>query len=253
MNLIGSFKIAKYIRDNPKTRVSLLIFLREFTYHNDQYLDTERSAESVFMIDGIDCMVRVKINRHIKTANIIHISDREVVEPQEPATVKISKKITQVLLVPPPPPSLEEIEEKLKRRKIESEVRYSSLLLNDKIASATGVLATEEYLESMKRIDAIFGAEPGMPQYDQLEKLVPQIINYEGHVPEFPRLTIAEMVQHRMDLFKSTPRQLSQIAGSENELNLFLSGKLVLTDDVLTRLFQMLALRAPVIDRRFLE
>lgn len=54
-----------------------------------------------------------------------------------------------------------------------------------------------------------------------------------------------------MEILDMIPLHLAHLIESEEQFNLFLSGKLELSDEIVNRLFKFLFIRFPINDRRF--
>jgi antitoxin component HigA of HigAB toxin-antitoxin module len=261
MNLIGRYKVTEYILKHPEARIPLLIFLKEFPYRSDRYTgDIQDVSNATFMVDGFDCIIRVQINHFAEAVNIIQISTKaeemlkweEASREQEMKGLgrKESTKIVSVVVAAPPPLSIEQINqmEEMKRNSPKIPVRGVIHL-----ASHQKKLSSDaEYLQCLDRVNAIFEFKPGVPEFEELIDLLPPLFNYEEYKLNFPKLRTFELIKNRMDLFEMTSGNLAHLAGSEEALTQFLSGKLILADEVLIRLFDMLNIRVPVNDQRFL-
>ena len=109
----------------------------------------------------------------------------------------------------------------------------------------------DEYEQNLDRVNILFDAKPETPEFEELLTLLPKVIDYEEYKLEFPKLKIFEAVKHRIEFFSITPIELRYIIGTDHQVDLFFSGNLELADDVLGKLYEIVALRAPVTDKRF--
>ena len=82
---------------------------------------------------------------------------------------------------------------------------------------------------ALARIDEIVDAEPGAPEFDELDALSDQVAAYEdAHCP-IPRPSLVDAVEFRMEQAGLTPQDLAPYIGSPAEVEEILSGKRALT------------------------
>lgn len=249
MNLIGRNKIAAHIFENPEHRVALLTFLREFPYRPHRYGGIDGDYLNTTMhVNGIDCLIKALENNNAKAIFITQLSSSE--NERRHVDVEVQTKTVTVTVQAPPPRSFEEVKQmKEEERKLNTEIFIREL--NNPGLNTGAFYSPAEYEQSLNRVDEIFDTKPGTIEYEELLNLLPELFRYEEYKLEFPKLKIFEVVKHRMDLFSMTDLDLQQIVVKE-ELDSFLSGDLVLADETLIQLFDILALRAPLADKRFL-
>lgn len=114
-----------------------------------------------------------------------------------------------------------------------------------------GFQSEEEYEEALSRASEIFVAEPDTPEFEELLVLLPLIREFENHKLKFPVLHNFEIVKDRLEMYTMKPTDLPAIDGGEEQMNLFLSGQLELSDGIVAQMFKVLFIRIPVGDKRF--
>ena len=256
MNLIGRNKIANYILENPQSRVALLTFLKEFPYRPERYIDHDHFLTAgTFHVDGFDCLIKVRINHFAKAINILELTTAEEErnkweqKRKEQEATGIGEKIitkSVTVVVTAPPPDIEGIDQ---LRQSKNKQVVANLFHPELQELATGT--ADDYEQNLDRVNVLFDAKPGTPEFEELLNLLPQVVDYEAYKLEFPKLKIFEVVKHRIELFSITPAELRYIIGTDDQVDLFFSGNLELADDVLGKLYEIVALRAPVSDKRF--
>lgn len=257
MKLIGRNKIANYILKNPQARVALLTFLKEFPYRPKQNINHNHALTAGgFNVDGSDCLIKVRINDFAKAINILELTTAEEErnkweqkrKEQEATGIgeKIITKSVTVVIAVPPPLNIEDIEqlEQSKKKQVVANLFHPEL---QELATGTA----DDYEQNLDRVNVLFDAKPGTPEFEELLNLLPQVVDYEAYKLEFPKLKIFEVVKHRIELFSITPAELRYIIDTDDQIDLFFSGNLKLADDVLGKLYEIVALRAPVSDKRF--
>jgi HTH-type transcriptional regulator/antitoxin HigA len=255
MDLIGKNKIANYILRHPQARIALLTFIKEFPYRKWN-IDSDAHVDWTFRTDGFDCLINVRMNYFAKAFNILALTTAEEemnkweqnLKELETAgnKEKIITKLVNVIVTVPPPPDVEEPGPLAQGNN--SEVVAN--LFHSALKELT-VDTTAEYERNLNRVNMLFDAKPETPEFEELINLLPKVIEYETYKLEFPKLKIFEVVKHRIALFSITPVELRYIIGDDEQVGLFFSGKLELTADVLSKLYEMAGLRAPVTDKRF--
>lgn len=256
MNLIGSNKIANYILEHPQSRVVLLTFLKEFPYRHELYKDSDDLVNGTFQTDGFDCLIKVRINCFAKAITILELTtaeeernkweqkrkEQETIEIREEV---ITKSVTIVVTAPPLPDIEYQDLEKINNNEVVANLFHPEM-------KDLAIGTVDEYEQNLYRANILFDAQPEAPEFEELLNLLPKVIEYETYKLEFPKLKIFEVVKHRIELFSITPFELRYIIGTDDQVDLFFSGNLELADDVLGKLYEIVALRAPVTDKRFL-
>ena len=257
MHLIGRNKIANYILKRPQARVALLTFLKEFPYRHERHINPGYlQVNGTFQTDGIDCLIKVRINHFAKAINILELTTAEEEmnrweqKRKEQETTRNGEEIitnwVTVAFTSPPSPDIEDPDqlEQSNNKEVVANLFLPKL-------KELAIVTADEYEQNLDRVNILFDAKPETPEFQELLNLLPQVIDYEAYNLEFPKLKIYEVVKHRIELFSIMPIELRYIIGADDQVDLFFSGNLELTDDVLGKLYQIVALRAPVADKRF--
>jgi len=101
----------------------------------------------------------------------------------------------------------------------------------------------EDLKEALARVDALWGAEVGTPEGDELEVLALLIEKYEEQHCPIPPSNPIEAIKFRMDQLGLTPRDLEQYIGPSGRVSEVLRGKRRLSLAMIKRLHQ--GLRIP--------
>lgn len=256
MNLIGKNKIADYILKHPQSRVVLLTFLKEFPYRQERYTAHGYvQVDGTYQMDGFDCLIKVRVNHFAKAIHILELTTKEEEmnkweqkrKEQQATGIReeiINQSVTVVVTFPPP-----DIEDLDQLEQSNNKEVFANLFHPELKDLAIGT--ADEYEQNLDRVNILFDAKPETPEFEELLTLLPQVIDYEEYKLEFPKLKIFEAVKHRIDFFSITPIELRYIIGTDHQVDLFFSGNLELADNVLGKLYEIVALRAPVTDKRF--
>ncbi|AMP98943.1 hypothetical protein AY601_2039 [Pedobacter cryoconitis] len=256
MNLIGRNKIANYILKHSQSRVVLLTFLKEFPYRHEQHTaHSSVQVDGTFQMDGFDCLIKVRTNHFAKAINILELTTKEEEmnkweqKRKEQEATGIGEEIINqsvTVVVTFPPPDIEDLDqlEQSNNKEVVANLFHPEL---KELAIGTA----DEYEQNLDRVNILFDAKPETPEFEELLTLLPKVIDYEEYMLEFPKLKIFEAVKNRIDFFSITPIELRYIIGTDHQVDLFFSGNLELADDVLGKLYEFVALRAPVTDKRF--
>jgi len=249
-DLITKNKIAEYIELYPEAKTNILLWVKEFGRRLAKDVDSghfEDVTEVFAQLGASDFRIKFNFNPLIKTAYITWFgTNTELLEQyqkkmeelgaENPGLI-IEKVVShkEVIFTPPPP-----LEEQI----LPESPTFHGLEINLKTVSNNDELYTKpEYEEALERVIEIFNAKPGTPEFAEIELLLPLIKNYEENKIVLPALNPADLAKVRMKEFKLTPQDLAPLVGGEEDMNLFLDGKKVLSTGVLRTLFHHLSIR----------
>lgn len=92
------------------------------------------------------------------------------------------------------------------------------------------ILKTEqEYKKAVKRAIAIFHAEPGTPEDDELGILLLLIKDYEDKTIKIPEVDVLEVIREKMKEQGLKNKDLEPIIGSKGYVSSILSGRREIT------------------------
>jgi|GEM_PF-2556316 len=279
MNLIATNKIASYIEQHPEARIPLLTWLKEFPYQQARRDSLDHDGkplhgcgEGGFGVGTGEYWVKHLVNYDAKTYWIKWVgneAERKIETDHEfkqmlkkyPNAVTKTVSVTETVVVPPPTPEpyadpemdsftfttitggISTVREK-KRDPV-------GIYAVPALPAGEGFQSEEEYEQALSRASEIFAAEPGTPEFEELLVLLPLIREFENHKLKFPVLHNFEIVKDRLEMFKMKPTDLPAIDGGEERINLFLSGQLELSDEIVGQMFKVLFIRIPIGDKRF--
>ncbi|WP_316833793.1 hypothetical protein [Pedobacter nutrimenti] len=277
MNLIATNKIASYIEKHPEARIPLLAWLKEFPYQQGRRdsLDHEGkplsgSGNGWFGIGtgaySGKCILNYDTITEIITwvgneAELKIETDREIKESLKkyPNAVTRTASTTVTVTAPSPAPYTDPEMESFTFTTIEGGISTVREKKRDPVAiyavpalsEGEGFQSEEEYEEALSRALEIFVAEPDTPEFEELLTLLPLIREFENHKLKFPVLHNFEIVKDRLEMYTMKPTDLPAIDGGEEQMNLFLSGQLELSDEIVAQMFKVLFIRIPIGDKRF--
>lgn len=277
MNLIATNKIASYIEKHPEARIALLAWLKEFPYQQAgrDALDHEGNPLSGcggggFGVGTGEYWFKHVVNYDTKTYRITWIgneaerkieTDRETKEvlKKYPNAITRTVSVTETVATPLPVPNADPEMDSFTFRTIAGGISTVSEKRRDPVAiyavtalpEGEGFQSEEEYEEGLSRASEIFAAEPNTSEFEELLALLPLIREFENHKLKFPVLHNFEIVKDRLEMFKMKPTDLPAIDGGEEQINLFLSGKLELSDEIVGQMFKVLFIRIPIGEKRF--
>lgn len=279
MNLIATNKIASYIEQHPEARIPMLTWLKEFPYLQERWNSLDHEGKPLsgcgagwFGVGTGAYSGKCVLNYDTKTQIITWVgneaelkieTDREIKEnlKKYPNAVTKTVSVTETVVVPPPTPEPYADPEMdsftfttitggistVREKKRDPVAIYAVPALSE----GEGFQSEEEYEEALSRASEIFVAEPNTPEFEELLVLLPLIREFENHKLNFPVLHNFEIVKDRLEMFKMKPTDLPAIDGGEEQINLFLSGQLELSDEIVAQMFKVLFIRIPVGDKRF--
>jgi len=87
----------------------------------------------------------------------------------------------------------------------------------------------DDHTAALRRIDAIWGAEDGTPEGDELDILVTLVERYEAKRYPMPKATPLEVLKFMMEQNDRTQRDLAELFRSRSRASEILGGKRELT------------------------
>ena len=109
------------------------------------------------------------------------------------------------------------------------------------------VLKTEtDYNIAAARLMAIFHAEPGTPEGDELDLLTVLVKDYDDKHYQLPELDPLEVIKYKMDEMGMKAKDLEAIIGSKGHVSAILSGKREITLKMAQRLKNFFRIPAEV-------
>ncbi|WP_316753818.1 hypothetical protein [Pedobacter gandavensis] len=262
MSLIATNKISEYIEQYPEARIPLLVWLKEYPYHLEkaaflgQSLEPHQSCTiGQFGVGTGDYVIQNRINHEAKISCITWVGtkeefqleiDRKLKEilQRYPDTVQKELSITKIIQAPVP-----DMTEALAAPEIKDDPIDVNSEVN--ISEDEGFQTVSAYEQGLLSAALIFEAEPDTPEFDELLALAPLIKHFENNKLKFPLLGNFEAVKRKMEILSMTPLNFAHMVETEEQFNLFLSGKLALSDEIVNRLFKFLFIRFPINDPRF--
>ncbi|GAA3956947.1 hypothetical protein [Mucilaginibacter dorajii] len=261
MHLIAKNKIAQYIQQHPETQTAFLTWLKEHPgrYANSMshMLERPQEGQRFTMMAGVglgDYQVESRINLHLKASYIMWVGSNAELEARHQAKIELMKaenpsfetqtkvKVVEVLLTPPPPVPFDSIPQgnKVQPVIIEQVQLPAPMVEPPYVETESDFKTAPEYEEALARAIAIFEAEPGSAEFDELTKLIPLIAHYEQSKLDFPELTMLDVVKYKMNMLEIAPQSLPGFIGTAEEIELFLAGKQALAKEKLDWLCNLL-------------
>jgi HTH-type transcriptional regulator/antitoxin HigA len=100
-----------------------------------------------------------------------------------------------------------------------------------------------EYEQALNRVIAIFEAQPGTPEFEELSSLLPLVEHYEDTKLILPELEISDVIRLTIKNFDLLKPMLKPIIGQEKEVDLFLAGKQQLPEETLKLICNSIGIR----------
>jgi HTH-type transcriptional regulator / antitoxin HigA len=94
----------------------------------------------------------------------------------------------------------------------------------------------DDHKAALRRIEALWGAEPGTPEGDTLDVLVDLVEHYEDRHFPIPPADPVDVLRFSMEANGRTQADLAALLGSRSRASEILSGKRTLTIDMIARL-----------------
>lgn len=270
MNLIAKGKLANYIQQYPKAQVALLTWFKRFK-HNEEVFEMDHDIGFRTYETGLDngeYKLKYSLNHLFKTGYINWFGTYEDFITYNQKSFDARKAIN---------PNLKRV-----RIEIKAEAKFNLRFPGDDISSITeeSVFNTKinpdnsfgtfenknydydkdgeqnikinfDYQRALTRAIAILNAQPQTDEFNELALLLPLIKHYEDSNIVLPELNPLDAVKLRMRDQKLTRPFLTKIIGSEDLVNLFLSGKETLPPSVLENLYNRLKISFLLNDKDF--
>jgi antitoxin component HigA of HigAB toxin-antitoxin module len=249
INLIAKNKIADYIQRQPEAQTVFLNWLTDFPYREAKGIarHIERSSGGTFSrasspLNRDEYHIEYCTNNILRTAYISCLGTqkqmeayyRSEFEKEQPGDQDLVMEVrtTEVILTPPlSMGSSAAFSEKTVGNPNENTLIIDS---NDKETAHAGSAYVEsdrdyktkfEYEQALNRAIAIFEAQPDTPEFEELNLLLPLVKRYEDTKLSLPKLDIADVIRLTIKNFNLLRPMLIPIIGSEEEVELFLTGK----------------------------
>ena len=257
--LITKGKIFDYIQQYPEAKTALLIWLKEFECPVDK-LRIRRVLPNrtvgimygeVSLFDGFH--LRIQTNNWLNTAILTWFGTTEELtayREQERKMLKekypniVTKRFTLVTgqrknanqnFNGSKEPSI------IVSDPVENQNRAPIFLKEPSAHQAAKELETEsEYENLLTRAVAIFKAEPGTSEFDELWSILPLIKRYEEQNMQFPILEPLVVIKLKLSERHLIPLDLIRIIGSEEDVDLIFSGKKPLSKGIIGKLYRRL-------------
>ena len=267
MYLTTKNKIADYIEQHPEAQTAFLTWLKEFPYwesNNNENQPIVGILNGWFGLGRGDYWIEFKFNPWLKTGYMVWIgtekarieyenSKIEKLRIQHPDLVTTSVTFTT-------PASTHRSKKGSKENHFDLTDVGSSYALEIFPSTVEGHVSSEqdlktqtEYENTLNRAIVLFDAHPGTPEFDELASLLLLNTNYEASHIELPRLALLDVIKLKMEMLEMNPSHLTFIIGSDEEVNLFLTGKNTLPNKILKTVCKLLCIRIPLNDKSLIK
>jgi antitoxin component HigA of HigAB toxin-antitoxin module len=261
MYLITKNKIADYIEQHPEAQTAFLTWIKEFPYwesNNNENQPIVGVLNGWFGLGGGDYWIEFKFNPWLKTGYMLWIgTEKARIEYENAKIEKLRIKhpdlvTTSVTITTPASArrSKKESEDSVRQDKA-PEIFPSPI--EGYVASEFDLKTQTEYENALNKAIALFDAQPGTPEFDELALLLPFIRHHEATNIELPRLALLDVIKLKMEMLEMNPSHLTFIIGSDEEVNLFLTGKNTLPDKTLKTVCKLLCIRIPLNDKSLIK
>lgn len=256
MNLIGKNKIADYLIKHPEAAVSLITWIKEFPYRQERNarLSPEPSIGcscGMAYPDSGEYAIKFVTNHAINATLITWVGSKEEFMDRDNIAEHEVIKSTEVIVAPPAPLRW------TAKATVNNGVIERTATIHAKsdyyLAGKQSFSSTTEYEHKLDRLNALFDAQPGNSDFEELMSLIPSLKNYEANHLNFPVLTLADIVKLRMDLFQLSPSNVAATAGGEAKMMSFLAGETQLSEASLEQISKFCALAFPLSDTHYLS
>jgi antitoxin component HigA of HigAB toxin-antitoxin module len=292
ITFITKNKIADYIQQYPEAQIAFLTWLKEYPYREGKSMfeQTEDYPIAGVITGGShlgrgDYLIQYKFNPWLKAGYIIWLGTKEAqVEYQQAEFEKmkiqypdLERKVvttTVVLQVPDiPGRATNQAEAKVAdlsetKETLQVAVGIPVDLTDVHLGKAPEIFPSKiegyivskldfktktEYENALNRVIGIFDARPDTPEFDELALLLPLIRHYEAGNIELTRLAILDVIKLKMKELEMPASFLTNVIGSEEDVNLFLAGKNSLSSKTLQALCNKLYIRIPLNDNSLIK
>ncbi len=278
MSLVATNKITEYINKHQEARITLLTWLKEYPYRQEQNMFLNQEGKPIQGHGAGNAQpdlgfysIKYRINCFAKAVYITNVGTRQEQEEEaerefkelqqkDPSLTK-SVKVADVILKSPP---FEPFEQSAADIQIETDVvkepffhpatheKTTQVDWSNGLFEGQSVENEAAYQQALLRVNKIFDAQPDTPEFAELLSLLFLVGNYEKYKLKFLTLQLYEVVLHRMKMFNISASDLATMLGSADGLYPFLFGEQVLPPKILARVFKLLGIRFPVDDQRFI-
>lgn len=278
MTLIARNRITEYINKHPEARITLLTWLKEYPYNQEERMFSDKEGKSIKGFGAGSAQpdlgvysIKFRINYAAKAVFITWIGTRREHEEESEREFKELqrkhpdvKRIVKVATLTIKSPNLKSIKQSAESRQQAEVDSNTAFLLPADLEAITQInsnidlfdernFKTEAaYKQGLLRVFDIFDAKPETQEFDELLTLLRLVKYYEEYELKFPLLKAFEVVTHRMDMFQMISFDLAIMLESE-DIYQFLSGKQELSPKTLTRLYKIVGIKFPISDRLFFD
>jgi antitoxin component HigA of HigAB toxin-antitoxin module len=292
ITFITKNKIADYIEQHPEAQTSFLTWLKEYPYWQGKDIFKQIESQPIEGIltccSGLgrgDYQIQYKFNPWLKTGYITWLGTKEALVEYEQAEFEKMKiqnpdmewkvvTTTVVLQVSDiPGRATNQAEAKVAdlsetKETLQVAVGIPVDLTDVHLGKAPEIFPSKiegyivskldfktktEYEKALNKAIAIFDARPGTPEFDELALLLPLIRHYEASNIELPRLTLLDVIKLKMKELEMPASFLTNVIGSQEDVNLFLAGKNSLSNKTLQALCNKLYIRIPLNDNSLIK
>jgi len=261
MDLIAKNKIAAYIEQHPEVGSALVLWLKEFDYITGARFDrqavehpTNRLIHGESTLFKTGYVIKYIVNLSLKAVYISWIGTEEEKQAElakylaANPNVRIVKK---TITTQAPPPVSANVTTATISKTAFSRIIYPfgkgplpkkiEVIPAEKAPGDNSLLtlySQAEYEQALERMIAIFGAQPGTPEFEESGQLLLLIRKYEREVIKFPELRIGDAIKLKMgELHMEIMDFATGIQESEENTLLFLDNRKTLSKDKLEWMF----------------
>jgi len=267
MYLITKNKIADYIAQHPEAQTAFLTWIKEFPYwesNNNENQPIVGILNGWFGLGRGDYWIEFKFNQWLKTGYMVWIgTEKARIEYEnakiEKLRIKYPDLVTTSVTITTPAStrrSKKESEDRIVHRTDVPQGKATEIFLSPiegYVASELDLKTQAEYENVLNKAIALFDAQPGTPEFDELASLLPFIRHHEATNIELPQLALLDVIKLKMEMLEMNPSHLTFIIGSDEEVNLFLTGKNTLPNKTLKTVCKLLCIRIPLHDKSLIK
>jgi len=267
MYLITKNKIADYIEQHPEAQTAFLTWIKEFPYwesNNNENQPIVGILNGWFGLGRGDYWIEFKFNPWLKTGYMVWIgTEKARIEYEnakiEKLRIKYPDLVTTSVTITTPAStrrSKKESEDRIVHRTDVPQGKATEIFpspIEGYVASELDLKTQAEYENALNKAIALFDAQPGTPEFDELASLLPFIRHHEATNIELPQLALLDVIKLKMEMLEMNPSHLTFIIGSDEEVNLFLTGKNTLPNKTLKTVCKLLCIRIPLHDKSLIK